>query len=162
MRNKWASQKACICNHSNLIVRSKYSQLMLFFWILYCCSITAVSIFPLWLSTVLPLLPTVNPHPVVHVHGSFLDVPRPVPSPSLHPYPRPPSWLVTVRFCKLMNSKVSLSFLQVIFFCGITFKILFCKYFVNINNSYSERFWFSHSHVFIISDLWQYMLLLLV
>ena len=41
--------------------------------------------------------PPVNPHPVVHVHGSFVLVPGLEPSPSFPHYPPPPSpWSLSV------------------------------------------------------------------
>ena len=69
----------------------------------FYCSITVVPIFhccsPLPHS---PPAPTVDPHPVVHVHRSFIPVPWLDPSPSFSPYSPPSSPLVTVSF-KLMK-----------------------------------------------------------
>ena len=63
----------------------------------YYYSITVVPILPLFPApSILPLVPTVNPH-TVYVHGSFIHVLSLVPSPSFHHYPpSPPIWSLSV------------------------------------------------------------------
>ena len=46
----------------------------------YCYSITVVPILPPLLSPAPAPIPTANPHPVVHVHGSFIFVPADISS----------------------------------------------------------------------------------
>ena len=54
-----------------------------------------------------PPTPTVNPHPVVHVHGSFTQVPWLDPSVSFSPYPPFPSPLVTVSLFLVSMQKAA-------------------------------------------------------
>ena len=69
----------------------------------YCCSVTVVPISPCCSPLPRPALtPTVNPHPVVPVSGSFI----PVPSPSCLPYPSSSSPLVTVSLFLVSMSLV--------------------------------------------------------
>ena len=63
----------------------------------YCCSITVVPTYPHCSPLLCPHpTPTVNTHPVIHVHGSLITVPWLDPSPSFLSYPAPPVSLVSV------------------------------------------------------------------
>ena len=62
----------------------------------YCCSITVVPISPCCSPlTHPPPVPTNNPHPVVHVHGSFIPISWLDSSPSFPSYSPLPTPLVT-------------------------------------------------------------------
>ena len=93
----------------------------LFFNHSYCYSIIVVHFFTFCPPPPIPqphAAPTVNSDTVVHVHGSFIHVLCPAPSPSFHHYP-PPSPLVTFNLFHVSMPMVLFCSL-VYFVCQIT------------------------------------------
>ena len=108
----------------------------LFFKLFYCGSITVVPIFSPLLSTAPATpTPTVNPHPVFHVHGLFIHVPWLIPSPSFHHYASPRSPLVTVS----------------LFHVSMTDSILLVCLFCSLHSSCSEIIWYLSFTAWLIS-----------
>ena len=99
---------------------SYYHHMFIFYYFLlklFCCSITILLIFPPLLFSAQPTLPTVSPHPIVHVHGSLIHVPWLVPSPSLHPYPPPLSPLCKFKIVIALLTSQSFLTEKSLFWC---------------------------------------------